>query len=56
MAGDLRLITTAMKITADLERMGDLAVNIAQRAIELNKSRSSRNISISQGCGKSHKG
>jgi phosphate transport system protein len=37
MAGDLRLITTAMKITADLERMGDLAVNIAQRAIELNK-------------------
>ncbi len=36
-AGDLRLITTAMKITADLERMGDLAVNIAQRAIELNK-------------------
>lgn len=37
MAGDLRLITTAMKITTDLERMGDLAVNIAQRAIELNK-------------------
>jgi len=26
----------AMKITTDLERMGDLAVNIAQRAIELN--------------------
>jgi phosphate transport system protein len=36
-AGDLRLITTAMKITTDLERMGDLAVNIAQRAKELNK-------------------
>ena len=36
-AGDLGLITTAMKITTDLERMGDLAVNIAQRAIELNK-------------------
>ncbi|HMK44971.1 MAG TPA: phosphate signaling complex protein PhoU [Dissulfurispiraceae bacterium] len=34
---DLRFITTAMKITTDLERMGDLAVNIAQRAIELNK-------------------
>lgn len=34
---DLRLITTAMKITTDLERMGDLSVNIAQRAIELNK-------------------
>src|SRR5664279_2950338 len=26
-AGDLRLITTAMKITTDLERMGDRAVN-----------------------------
>jgi len=36
-AGDLRLITTAMKITTDLERMGDLAVNVAQRAIELNR-------------------
>jgi phosphate transport system protein len=36
-AGDLRLITTAMKITTDLERMGDLAVNIAQRAMELNR-------------------
>ncbi len=37
MAGDLRFITTAMKITTDLERMGDLAVNIAERAIELNE-------------------
>jgi len=36
MASDLRLITTAMKITTDLERMGDLAVNIAERALELN--------------------
>lgn len=36
-AKDLRFITTAMKITTDLERMGDLAVNIAERAIELNK-------------------
>jgi phosphate transport system protein len=36
-AGDLRLITTAMKITTDLERMGDRAVNISQRALELNK-------------------
>jgi phosphate transport system protein len=34
---DLRLITTAMKITTDLERMGDLAVNIAQRSIELKR-------------------
>ena len=37
MARDLRFITTAMKITTDLERMGDMAVNIAERAIELNE-------------------
>ncbi len=37
LARDLRFITTAMKITTDLERMGDLAVNIAERAIELNE-------------------
>ncbi len=37
MARDLRLITTAMKITTDLERMGDLAGNIAERAVELNE-------------------
>ncbi len=36
-AGDLRFITTAMKIITDLERMNDLAVNIAERALELNK-------------------
>lgn len=30
MAGDLRLITSAMKINADLERIGDQAVNIAE--------------------------
>lgn len=36
-AGDLRFITMAMKITTDLERMGDLAVNIAERALELNE-------------------
>jgi phosphate transport system protein len=36
-AGDLRFITTAMKIVTDLERIGDQAVNIAQRVIELNQ-------------------
>jgi len=36
-AGDLRLITTAMKITTDLERIGDLAVDIAERTMELNE-------------------
>jgi phosphate transport system protein len=35
-ASDLRLITTALKIVTDLERIGDLAVNIAARAKELN--------------------
>ena len=35
-AGDLRFITTAMKIVTDLERIGDQAVNIAQRVLELN--------------------
>jgi len=36
-ATDLRFITMAMKITTDLERMGDFAVNISERAIELNE-------------------
>ena len=34
-ARDLRLITTALKITTDLERIGDMASHIAERAIEL---------------------
>jgi phosphate transport system protein len=33
----LRFITTAMKIARELERISDLAVNIAERAIELNE-------------------
>ena len=37
MGKDLRFITTAMKITSDLERIGDNAVNIAERALELNE-------------------
>ena len=35
MASDLRLITAAMKINADLERIGDQAVNIAENAIKM---------------------
>ncbi len=35
MAKDLRLITSAMKINADLERIGDQAVNIAENTIKL---------------------
>lgn len=35
MATDLRFIAMAMKITTDLERIADLAVDIAQRVLEL---------------------
>src|SRR5437773_11338824 len=35
MASDLRLITAAMKINADLERIGDQAVNIAESALKI---------------------
>jgi phosphate transport system protein len=38
MATDLRFITSAMKIGSDLERIGDLAVNIAERTLDLLKS------------------
>ena len=34
-ARDLRLITTTLKVTTDLERIGDLAEHIAERAVEL---------------------
>jgi phosphate transport system protein len=35
MATDLRLITAAMKINSDLERIGDQAVNIAENVIKI---------------------
>jgi phosphate transport system protein len=34
-AKDLRLIAAAMKINSDIERIGDLSVNIAQRTLDL---------------------
>src|SRR5438552_14905966 len=34
-ARDLRFIATALKIVKDLERIGDTAVNIAERVLEL---------------------
>lgn len=36
-AGDLRFIAACLKITNDLERIGDLAVNIAKRASSLDR-------------------
>jgi phosphate transport system protein len=35
MANDLRFITSAMKIASHLERIGEQAVNIAERSLEL---------------------
>ena len=32
---ELRLVTTVMKMVTDLERIGDLAVNVARRGLEL---------------------
>jgi phosphate transport system protein len=37
-ASDLRFVVASMKLVTDLERMGDLAVNIAERAAELARS------------------
>ena len=36
-AVDLRFVASAMKITPELERIADLAVDVAERAIELNR-------------------
>jgi phosphate transport system protein len=37
MAGDLRLIIAALKMTGDLERIGDYAANVAKRSIVLSQ-------------------
>ena len=34
-AGDLRTLVTSLRMSADLERMGDLAINIAERSLSL---------------------
>ncbi|HKZ40846.1 MAG: phosphate transport system regulatory protein PhoU [Deltaproteobacteria bacterium RIFCSPLOWO2_01_44_7] len=36
-ASDLRFITIGLKISKDLERIGDLSVNIVENALEINK-------------------
>ncbi len=37
MATDLRFITQAMKMVTDLERIGDLAVNVCERSLQLSR-------------------
>jgi len=37
MATDLRFVLAVLKINSDLERVGDLAVNIAQRSLDLSQ-------------------
>ncbi len=34
-ASDLRLVTTALKMVTDIERIGDVAVNLCERALDL---------------------
>ncbi len=45
MAGDLREVVAALKIASTLERIGDLAKNIAKRTLVLNQSETVRVIS-----------
>jgi phosphate transport system protein len=37
LASDLRLVTISMRLVTDLERIGDLGVNICERVLELNQ-------------------
>jgi len=39
-AGDLRFLVVMLKVNNDLERMGDLAIHIAKRAVRLSKDES----------------
>ncbi len=41
-AGDLRLITTVIKVNSDLERIADCAVNAAQRVLPLARRQGTR--------------
>ncbi|MEY4949867.1 MAG: Phosphate transport system protein PhoU [Pseudomonadota bacterium] len=45
-ARDLRLITTGLKITTDLERIGDLAVNVCERVLERSAERPEQRIDL----------
>jgi phosphate transport system protein len=44
MANDLREIVAALRISADIERIGDYAANIAKRAIAMSEMRPSRSL------------
>ncbi len=44
MANDLREIVAALRISADVERIGDYAANIAKRAIAMSEMRPSRSL------------
>ena len=44
MANDLREIVAALRISADVERIGDYAANIAKRAIAMSQMRPSRSL------------
>lgn len=45
-ARDLRFIVTALRITTDLERIADLAVNICERALELREGQSALQLEL----------
>ena len=49
MAADLRAIVAAVKINTDLERVGDLAVNIAEASNDICSTRQSSRSSTSRG-------
>jgi phosphate transport system protein len=44
MASDLRFITTILKLVTDLERVGDLCVNICERVMEVSKELSGQSL------------
>ncbi len=46
MASDLRFITTTLKLVTDLERVGDLCVNICERVLEVGRELSASSIQV----------
>ncbi|MCI0541937.1 MAG: hypothetical protein L0Z50_42620 [Verrucomicrobiales bacterium] len=52
LASDLRLITVAMKISQDLERVGDEATTIARRSLELSHEPQHRSLHVTRCAGR----